>query len=90
MVKTSVFKLEPASASSPIGGGLGKIIENTLADDGVVVFSMLDVSLGFGITAKSTQDCMKLDPKGIVVLHQVDIGKCLRMEEDLLKGDIGW
>ncbi|KAK9923032.1 hypothetical protein M0R45_031475 [Rubus argutus] len=42
-----------------------------------------DVPLGFGIAAKSTQDCRKLDPNGIVVLHQTDIGEYLRMEDDL-------
>lgn len=64
-------------------GGLGRITENTAAGDGVVVFSMSDVPLGFGISAKSTQDCRKLDPNGIVVLHQADIGEYLRMEDDL-------
>ncbi|KAF5190191.1 Rna binding protein [Thalictrum thalictroides] len=28
-------------------------------------------------------DCRKLDPNGIVVLHQADIGEYLRMEDDL-------
>lgn len=64
-------------------GGLGRITENIVAGDGVVVFSMADVPLGFGIAAKSTQDCRKMDPNGIVVLHQADIGEYLRMEDDL-------
>ena len=64
-------------------GGLGRITENIVAGDGVVVFSMSDVPLGFGIAAKSTQDCRKLDPNGIVVLHQSDIGEYLRMEDEL-------
>ncbi|KAI3990563.1 hypothetical protein MKX01_022863, partial [Papaver californicum] len=51
----------------------GRITENTVAGDGGVVFSMTGVPLGFGISAKSTQDCRKLDPNGIVVLHQSDI-----------------
>ncbi|KAA8548921.1 hypothetical protein F0562_000605 [Nyssa sinensis] len=58
-------------------GGLGRITENIAAGDGVVVFSMADVPLGFGIAAKSTQDCRKMDPNGIVVLHQADIGGAL-------------
>ncbi|CAJ2653896.1 unnamed protein product [Trifolium pratense] len=62
---------------------LGRITENIGAGDGVVVFSMSDVPLGFGIAAKSTQDCRKLDPNGIVVLHQGDIGEYLRMEDEL-------
>ncbi|KAK4586738.1 hypothetical protein ACB098_02G044000 [Castanea mollissima] len=64
-------------------GGLGRITENIAPGDGVVVFSMSDVPLGFGISAKSTQDCRKLDPNGIVVLHQADIGEYLRMEDEL-------
>lgn len=64
-------------------GGLGRITENINSGDGVVVFSMTDVPLGFGIAAKSTTDCRKLDPNGIVVLHQADIGEYLRMEDEL-------
>lgn len=57
--------------------GLGRITENTPVNAGVVVFSMSDVPLGFGVTAKSTSDCRKLDPSGIVVLHQADCGRWL-------------
>ncbi|KAM7277547.1 hypothetical protein ACFE04_004681 [Oxalis oulophora] len=64
-------------------GGLGRITEGINAGDGVVVFSMSDVPLGFGISAKGTQDCRKLDPNGIVVLHQADAGEYLRMEDEL-------
>ncbi|KAK4745621.1 hypothetical protein SAY87_011933 [Trapa incisa] len=64
-------------------GGLGRITDSINPGDGVVVFSMSDVPLGFGIATKSTQDCRKLDPNGIVVLHQADIGEYLRMEDDL-------
>ena len=46
--------------------GLGRITENTPANQGVVVFSMSDVPLGFGVAAKSTQDCRKLDASSIV------------------------
>eukprot|EP00898_Chlorokybus_atmophyticus_P001211 jgi/Chlat1/2090/Chrsp17S02832 len=63
--------------------GLGRITENTPAYQGVVVYSMSDIPLGFGIAAKSTQDCRKLDPNGIVALHQADVGEYLRMEDDL-------
>ena len=41
--------------------GLGRITENTPANQGRN-FSMSDVPLGFGVAAKSTQDCRKLDP----------------------------
>ncbi|KAJ1470114.1 hypothetical protein T484DRAFT_1918140 [Baffinella frigidus] len=36
---------------------LGRITENTAQYQGVVVYSMADVPLGFGVTAKSTQEC---------------------------------
>ena len=35
--------------------GLGRITESTAAYTGVVVYSMADVPLGFGVAAKSTQ-----------------------------------
>lgn len=57
--------------------GLGRITENTPAYTGVVIYSMSDIPLGFGVTAKSTTDCRKMDPSGIVVFHQADVGKSL-------------
>ncbi|KAK9265839.1 hypothetical protein L1049_027072 [Liquidambar formosana] len=64
-------------------GGLGRITENMVPGDGVVVFSMSDVPLGFGVATRSTHDCGKMDPNGNVVLHQGDIGEYLRMEDEL-------
>ena len=52
-----------------------RITENTPAYTGVVVYSMSDVPLGFGVSAKSTADCRKMDPSGIVVFHQSDVGE---------------
>ena len=43
---------------------------------GVVVLSMSDVPLGFGVSAKSTTDCRKADPSTVVVFHQSDVGEC--------------
>jgi 60S ribosome subunit biogenesis protein NIP7 len=63
--------------------GLGRITENTPAYTGVVVYSMSDVPLGFGVAAKSTADCRKMDPSGIVVFHQADVGEYLRAEDEL-------
>ncbi|KAJ3080920.1 ribosome biosynthesis protein nip7 [Quaeritorhiza haematococci] len=57
---------------------LGRITEDTPEHQGVVIYSMSDVPLGFGVTARSTQDARKLDPSGIVVFHQADIGEYLR------------
>ena len=55
--------------------GLGRITEATPSNTGVVLYSMTDVPLGFGITAKSTAECRTMDPSGIVVLHQADVGE---------------
>jgi len=63
--------------------GLGRITENTPAYTGVVVYSMSDVPLGFGVTAKSTNECRSMDPNGIVAFHQADCGEYLRAEDEL-------
>ncbi|XP_010365998.1 60S ribosome subunit biogenesis protein NIP7 homolog isoform X1 [Rhinopithecus roxellana] len=63
--------------------GLGRITENTSQYQGVVVYSMADIPLRFGVAAKSTQDCRKVDPMAIVVFHQADIGEYVRHEETL-------
>uniref|UniRef100_A0A3B4DBE2 60S ribosome subunit biogenesis protein NIP7 homolog n=2 Tax=Pygocentrus nattereri TaxID=42514 RepID=A0A3B4DBE2_PYGNA len=63
--------------------GLGRITENTPQYQGVVVYSMADVPLGFGVAAKTTQECRKADPMSIVVFHQADIGEYIRSEDTL-------
>lgn len=62
--------------------GLARITDSTPQYSGVVVYSMSDVPLGFGIAAQSTDHCKDLDPTGNVVLHQADIGEYLRGLED--------
>jgi 60S ribosome subunit biogenesis protein NIP7 len=66
-----------------VKAGLGRITENTPTYTGVVVYSMSDVPLGFGVAAKSTNECRTLEPSGIVVLHQADVGEYLRAEDEL-------
>ena len=66
--------------------GLGRITENTPTNQGVVILSMSDVPLGFGVCAKSTQDCRKADPSAVVCFHQADIGEYLRAEDDMVPG----
>jgi 60S ribosome subunit biogenesis protein NIP7 len=63
--------------------GLGRITENTQQYQGVIVYSMNDIPLGFGVAAKSTADCRHTDPMTIVVFHQADIGEYIRKEETL-------
>ena len=41
---------------------------------GVVVFNMADIPIGFGVTAYSTQQCRRVDATKIVCYHQADVG----------------
>ncbi len=50
---------------------------------GVVVFSMSDIALGFGVAAQPTEYCKDLEPMANVVLHQGDIGEYLRVEDGM-------
>ena len=55
----------------------------TQSKTGVVVFSMTDIPLGFGVAAQPTEVCKDLDPGANVVLHQGDVGEYLRVEDEL-------
>lgn len=66
-----------------VKSGLGRITESTPSYTGVVVYSMSDIPLGFGLTAKSTNEARSMEPSGIVVLHQADVGEYLRAEDEL-------
>ncbi|PNH12746.1 60S ribosome subunit biogenesis protein NIP7 [Tetrabaena socialis] len=63
--------------------GLARITENTPTYTGVVIYSMADIPLGFGVTAKSTNECRSLDPNAVVAFHQADCGEFLRNEDEL-------
>ncbi|KAF8770334.1 60S ribosome subunit biogenesis protein NIP7 homolog [Argiope bruennichi] len=63
--------------------GLARISENTLKYQGVVVYSMNDVPLGFGVAAKSAEETRTADPLSVIVFHQADIGEYIRNEEHL-------
>eukprot|EP00039_Didymoeca_costata_P020367 m.341006 g.341006 ORF g.341006 m.341006 type:complete len:181 (-) comp19721_c0_seq1:21-563(-) len=63
--------------------GLGRMTENTPRYQGVVVYNMNDIPLGFGATAFSTEECRAVDPTRIVVFHQADLGEFLRDEEKI-------
>ncbi|MES1912575.1 MAG: ribosome biosynthesis protein nip7 [Cercozoa sp. M6MM] len=66
-----------------IKAALGRITENTPRNTGVVMFTMSDVPIGFGVSAYSTDECRKVEPTAIVCYHQADIGEYLRDEETL-------
>ena len=67
-----------------VKSGLGRITENTDKYQGVVVYSMSDLPLGFGVAAKSTADCRHADPMTIVCFHQADVGEYIRNEDTLV------
>nr|CAG4641251.1 EOG090X0EWC [Eulimnadia texana] len=64
--------------------GLARITENTTKYQGVVIYNMADVPLGFGVAAKSTSECRHADPMTIVCFHQADVGEYIRAEDTLL------
>lgn len=69
--------------SHVLKGGLGRISEAVPSGSGVVVLSMSDVPLGFGVAARSTAECRALDASAIVAFHQSDVGEYLRAEDDI-------
>jgi len=70
------------------GGNVVKAHVGRWSDDcpehqGVVVMSMNDTPLGFGISARSTAEARRLDPTGVTTFRQGDIGEYLREEDTL-------
>ena len=63
--------------------GLARITDGTPQYGGVLVYSINDTPLGFGIAAQPTEYCRDLEPTANVVLHQGDIGEYLRQEDSL-------
>ena len=62
---------------------VGRWSEDVPEHTGVVVMSMNDTPLGFGVTARSTAEARRLDPTGIVTFRQADVGEYLREEDTL-------
>jgi 60S ribosome subunit biogenesis protein NIP7 len=62
---------------------VGRWSEDCPEHQGVVVYSMNDTPLGFGVTAKSTVEARKMDPTGTVAFRQGDVGEYLREEATL-------
>ncbi|KAK7093768.1 60S ribosome subunit biogenesis protein NIP7 homolog [Littorina saxatilis] len=67
-----------------VKSGLGRITEGTSDHQGVIVYSMNDMPLGFGLAAKSTEACRHADPMMVVLHHQADIGEYIRNENALV------
>ncbi|CAK9440040.1 uncharacterized protein LODBEIA_P41400 [Lodderomyces beijingensis] len=62
---------------------VGRMSDDIPEHAGVIVYSMSDVPLGFGVSAKSTNEARNLAPTGIVAFRQGDIGEYLREEDTL-------
>ncbi|OLN93905.1 60S ribosome subunit biogenesis protein NIP7 [Colletotrichum chlorophyti] len=94
-VHTHVTMLTRARTQQPNGempflyGGnivkahVGRWSEDCPEHQGVIVFSMDDKPLGFGVTARSTAEARRLDPTGVVCFRQSDAGEYLRDEDTL-------
>ncbi|KAG8343614.1 hypothetical protein ERJ75_001439500 [Trypanosoma vivax] len=63
--------------------GLGRITEATPRHHKVVVFSMGDVPLGFGVAALGTLECRRCEMNSTVLFHEADVGEYLRNEARL-------
>ena len=56
--------------------------ENIPQYAGVIIFSLNDTPLGFGVSARNTLEIKPLDPTAIVVFNQADLGEYLRIEDE--------
>lgn len=63
--------------------GVARMTEAIPQYAGVIVLSLSNTPLGFGRAAATTDKAKDLDPTGIVVLHQADIGEYLREENEI-------
>lgn len=57
---------------------VGRWSEDCPEHSGVIILSMDDTPLGFGVTARSTAEARKLDPTAVVAFRQGDVGEYLR------------
>ena len=64
--------------------GLGRITEGTAKHQGVIVLNMADIPIGFGVTARSTLECRKLESAQVALFHEADVGEYIRREEHLI------
>ncbi|KAJ4304013.1 ribosome biosynthesis protein nip7 [Collariella sp. IMI 366227] len=72
--------------SNVVKAHVGRWSEDCPEHQGCVIYSMADVPLGFGVTARSTNEARRLDPTGIVCFRQADCGEYLRDEDTLFAG----
>ncbi|UXI18687.1 Ubiquitin-conjugating enzyme E2 variant 2 [Sarcoptes scabiei] len=63
--------------------GLSRVSDETERYEGVIIFSIDNLPLGFGVAAKSSTEIRSADPMSIVIFHQADKGEFVRNEETL-------
>ena len=61
---------------------VARVSDNGLKHSGVIVMSLNDVPLGFGVLCKSAMEFKQSDPTAIMVINQADLGEYLRVEGD--------
>ena len=62
---------------------VGRMTDSVPQYAGVVILSMSEVPLGFGVTGMSTKECRKAEGTAVVAFHQADVGEYLRVEDEL-------
>ncbi|SBT42037.1 hypothetical protein POVWA2_043710 [Plasmodium ovale wallikeri] len=60
-----------------------KVTDNIKKGDGIMVLSMNDNPIGFGISIRNTQEIKILNVTDIILIHQGDVGEYLRSEATL-------
>jgi 60S ribosome subunit biogenesis protein NIP7 len=65
---------------------VGRWSEDCPEHQEVVICSMDDIPLGFGVTARSAAQARQLDPTATVCFRQADAGEYLRDEDTLFAG----
>lgn len=61
---------------------IAKITDGCKKNDGVVVYTLSDMPIGFGVLGRGPEEFGLMDPTAIVVLNQADVGQYLREEGD--------
>ena len=59
---------------------VARVSDNGVRNGGVVVMSLQDVPLGFGVLCKAAMQFKTTDPTVIFVINQADLGEYLRVE----------
>lgn len=59
---------------------IARISEKAMQNEGIIVLSLNNIPLGFGVLAKSSDVLKRSDPTAIFVYNQADLGEYLRIE----------